>query len=395
MKTSHLQSLSTRLPDLLNRSRRQQSRWKNPLTALLVESFSPSDSMLTAEWSALAERQSASPYLRPEWVAAWWQAFGVGELRLLTVRRNRRLVGLMPVAWHRGCVRSLTNYHTPQSGLLADDAGVAYSLAQKLFAGNPRRVSLAGMPPLGGGLNACRRAALEAGYRIWVHPYQTSPYLSIEGNWAEYEARHGERPRDGLHRKLRRLGRRGQVSLDIVRGGERLTAALQKAFAIEALGWKGARGTAIRSRPETMGFYTAIARWMAARGKLRLFFLCLNGEPMAVLYALVENSVCHLLKSGYDPGYRQFSPGSLLMRSVVEHCCATGLRRVEFHGDADPYKLCWTSEAHKLKRFDAFSASLAGRLSLIAQVRARRAIKYLLGSIGWRQDTHEHRRFES
>lgn len=368
---------------------------QNPLTALLAESFSLSDSMLTGEWTALAERLGATPFVRPEWVAAWWRAFGAGELKILTLRRNGRLVGLLPVARRHGCISSLTNYHTPQSELLAEDPGVAYRLAQTVFAGNPRRICLAGLPVRGAGLNACRRAATEAGYQTWVHPYQTSPYLKIEGGWERYETRPGSSQAAGLRRRLRRLSRQGRVSMDIVSGDERLSEALQRAFAVESLSWKGAQRAAIQSRPETTRFYTDIARWAAARGTLRLFFLRLDRQPLAMLYALEEHSVCHLLKSGYDMRYRQFSPGSLLMRSVVEHCFAMGLRSVEFHGDAEPYKLYWTTNAHRLKRFDAFSPSLRGRLSAAVHVHARQAARFLLHSVGRRRCVHEHDHIES
>lgn len=370
-------------------------RWRaeNPL---LADSFSLFDNVLTGEWTALVERLGATPYVRPEWVAAWWRAFGTGELKILTLRREGRLVGLLPVARRHGVISSLTNYHTPQSELLAEDAGVAYRLAQALFAGKPRRVCLAGLSAFGAGLNACRQAALEAGYRIWVHPYQTSPYLRIEGGWERFEARPGSSSRAAsLHRSLRRLSRQGRVSMDIVSGGDGLSDALQRAFAIESMSWKGARRTAIQSRPETTRFYTDIARWAAARGTLRLFFLRLDRQPLAMLYALVEHSVCHLLKSGYDVRYQQFSPGRLLMRSVIEHCFATGLRTVEFHGDAEPYKLFWTTNAHRLKRFDAFSPSLTGRLSLAAHVHAREAAKYLLHCCGRRRNSDEYGHIKS
>ena len=367
----------------------------NSLVSLQTDSFSLSDSVLTGEWTALAERLGAAPYAQPEWVAAWWRAFGAGELKILVLRRNGRLVGLLPVARRHGCISSLTNYHTPQSGLLAEDAGVAYHLVQILFAGNPRRICLGGLTTMGTDIHVCRRAAEEAGYRIWVHPYQTSPFLRIEGSWEQYEAGLGAGWTSGLRRSLRRLNRHGQVSLEIVSGGERLTEALQSAFAIEAFSWKGAQRTAIQSRPETAQFYNDIARWAAARGSLRLFFLHLDRQPLAMLYALEEQGVCHLLKSGYDPRYRQFSPGSLLMRSVVEHCFATGLRAVEFHGDAEPYKLYWAADAHQLKRFDAFSPSLAGRLLLTAHVHARQAAKYLLHAAGRRRYIHEHDHIKS
>lgn len=343
-----------------------------------TDAFSLTDSRLVGEWAELAERTRATPYVRPQWLAAWWQAFGAGKLKILTLKRKGRLAGILPVACRLGCVRSLVNYHTPQSELLAEDADAAYSLAQSLFSGSPRRVSLAGLHECGISISACQRAAAEAGYRVWIHPYQVSPYLRIEDTWEQYQAHLSKSQASGLRRSLRRLSHQGQVSMDIVTGGARLPEALQQAFTIESLSWKGSRRTAIQSRPETLRFYTDIAHWAAARGTLRLFFLRLDQQPLAMLYALEERGVCHLLKGGYHPHYRQYSPGNLLLRVVVEHCFATGLRTIEFHGDAEPYKLHWAADTHRLKRFDAFSPSFAGRLSLVSQVHVRQAAKYLL-----------------
>ena len=373
----------------------------NPTTArqsaavMPTDSFSLTNNLLAAEWTELAERTGATPYVRPEWVAAWWRAFGAGKLKILTLRRQGRLVGVLPVAYRLGCVRALVNYHTPQSGLLAEDADAACSLAHRLFSGSPRRVSLAGLHVCGISINACQGAAAKAGYRVWTHPYQVSPYLRIETTWEQYQAQLSKSQAIGLHRSLRRLSRQGQVSMDIVTGGERLPEALQQAFAIESLGWKGARHTAIQSHPETVRFYTDIARWAAARGALRLFFLRLDQQPLAMLYALEDQQVCHLLKGGYNPHYRQYSPGNLLLRSVVEHCFATGLRTVEFHGDAEPYKLHWAADTHTFKRFDAFSPSFAGRLSLVAQVHTRQTAKYLLQPLRRRHYAYEHGDTES
>jgi CelD/BcsL family acetyltransferase involved in cellulose biosynthesis len=329
------------------------------------------------------------PYIRPGWVTAWWRAFGVGNLEIHTLREDGRLVAVLPVARQRGALRSPTNYHTPQSGLLAEDWGAASQLARTLFTGRPHRVSIASLDPLGTGLNACREAAEEAGYRVVVRPFQRSPYLDIVGDMNEYQSRLSPSLIANLHRSNKRLDTQGKLSVEIANGRERLEELLEEAFTVEASGWKGARRTAIQSRPETRNFYTDIARWAAARDMLRLFFLRLDRRALAMYYALEERGVCHLLKGGYDPSYRRSSPGKLLMRAVISYGFAKGLSRIEFHGDAEPYKLFWAGAVQERKWFEAFSPSPAGQLAWAALAYGRPATKSVLGRLRFLRTSRE------
>src|ERR1700720_145453 len=67
---------------------------------------------LASEWDELAERAGASPFLRPGWVAAWWLAFGTGNMEIRTVTRDGRPAAVLPVARRHGALRSVTNDHT-------------------------------------------------------------------------------------------------------------------------------------------------------------------------------------------------------------------------------------------------------------------------------------------
>ena len=342
----------------------------------------PSIEPLAGEWDELARRVGAPPYVRPGWIAAWWRAFGVGDLEIRTLRRDGRLAAVLPIARHRGALRSVTNFHTPQSDLLAEDGGAATELARTLFAEKPRRVSIAPLDPLDTGMQVCQRAAGEMGYRSVMRPFQHSPYLEIEGNWTEYESRLSRSLVADIRRSWRRLGRQGSVSVEISDGRERLEALLGEAFAVEASGWKGARRMAIQSRSETAGFYTDVARWAVAENMLRLFFLRLDHRPLAFFYALVENGFCHLLKGGYDTTHRRFSPGKLLMHAVVSHGFHAGLSRIDFHGNAEPYKLLWATGVREQKRFEAFPRSPAGQIAWAALAYGRPAAKRVLEFLG-------------
>src|SRR5690349_9399633 len=125
---------------------------------------------IAPEWDELATRTGALPYLRPGWVAAWWRAFGDGELEIRTLRRGGRLAAVLPVARQRDALRSVTNFHTPSSGLLAEDPGAAAELARTLFADHARRVSIESLDAGGASMEACRCAAEAMGYRYAVRP---------------------------------------------------------------------------------------------------------------------------------------------------------------------------------------------------------------------------------
>ena len=344
---------------------------------------------LIREWDELATRVQATPYLRPGWVEAWWLAFGKGELHIETLRRKGRLAALLPVADYRGTLRSLSNYHSPRAGLLAEDLPAAVELAQSLYAGSPHRVSLTSLDPAGSSIKACRWAAEAAGYKVISRPYQRSPYLDISSDWEEYESELSRNLRLDLRRAHARLARQGRVSIDVISGLGAADGPLREMFATEAAGWKGTRGTAILSHPNTRNFYTNIARWAAVKGLLRLFFLRLGPHPLAAYYALQDKSACYLLKGGYDTTYRHYSPGKLLLHAVVEHCFAAHLSRIEFHGDADAYKFQWAHAAHEQKRFEAFPPTAAWNLKWATLALIKPTAKQLLTRCGLGREFRE------
>lgn len=338
---------------------------------------------LIREWDELATRAQATPYLRPGWVEAWWLAFGKGELRINTLRRKGRLTALLPMAEYRGVLRSVSNYHSPRAGLLAEDLPAAIELAHTVYGDNPRRVSMTSLDPAGSSFKACRWAAESAGYKVISRPYQRSPYLDICREWEEYESGLSKNLRLDLRRAHARLARQGRISIDVVSGPGAADSPLREMFATEAASWKGPRGTAILSNANTRNFYTNVARWAAAKGYLRLFFLRLGPRPLAAYYALQDKTACYLMKGGYDSAFRHYSPGKLLLHAVVEHCFASHLTRIEFHGDADAYKLQWTRAVHEQMRFEAFLPTAAGNLRWATLAFIKPTAKQLLTRCGF------------
>jgi CelD/BcsL family acetyltransferase involved in cellulose biosynthesis len=177
--------------------------------------------------------------------------------------------------------------------------------------------------------------------------------------------------RSDLRRCRRRLSERGDLTVATCEGGEGVEGVFGDLLRLEAAGWKGEQGTAIASRPPAERFYRSVANWAAERGSLRLFSLRLDGRAVAVLYGLQERGICYAMKAGYDPQERRFSPGKLLLHSVIEHAFSTGLARVELLGVDDPYKRQWSNVYRESLELEAFGASPVARLEWLAFARGR------------------------
>jgi CelD/BcsL family acetyltransferase involved in cellulose biosynthesis len=149
-------------------------------------------------------------------------------------------------------------------------------------------------------------------------------------------------------------------------GRECLDALLAEGFAVEPSGWKAETGTAIVSRPETASFYTDVARWAAARAELRLAFLRLDGQPLAFHFTIEDGRFAYQLKGGYEPRFKQYSPGSLLIARMLEWAFARNLRSYEFLGEDESFKADWTSDTRNRLAVQAFPHSVSGSVAFAA-----------------------------
>jgi CelD/BcsL family acetyltransferase involved in cellulose biosynthesis len=206
----------------------------------------------------------------------------------------------------------------------------------------------------------CVAAARAAGRAIVSRPVLRSPYIDLEGTFEDFERTLPSKFRREVRRRRRKLEEEGEVTLEVEEGRERLDELLDEGFAIEGSGWKTARGTAIASRSETDRFYRLVAAWAAARGMLELRFLRLDGRPLAFGMSLGTGGEVHVVKVGYDPEWARFAPGTLLTHAAIARAYEQGLRRYDFLGGEDPYKLDWTSQVRERLRLQAFGHTPAG-----------------------------------
>ena len=354
------------------------------------------DDDLAAAWDRLAVATGAPPFLRPGWVRAWMGAFEPRRpLHALTVHDAGELIALLPVVRRRNSLRVPTNAETPAMGPVLRAPHLARGLLDP-WAGR-HRLDL-GFAVADGPAELLADGARERGLLTSSHPVRRSPYTRVDGTWEDYQRTvlTTSRRRD-LRRNERRLAAEGGVTLTTHDGALDLDELLQRGLEIEAAGWKGQEGTAVLSRPATTAFYRSVARWAAAAGVLRLYFLHVHDRPIAFSLNLEQDRTSYGLKTAYSPSHKAFGPGVLLLHRLV----ADGFARpdvdvLEHLGEDDPFKREFSTGVREQVSVQVLAGGLrgraqqqAGRVSpvLVEQVRrhttpeSRRAIQRLLANV--------------
>jgi CelD/BcsL family acetyltransferase involved in cellulose biosynthesis len=338
---------------------------------------------LAAGWDALADATSAGPFVRPGWFAAWFDAFGGGGRPVvLCVRRGRRLAGALCLARQGGgALRSPTNWHTPAYGTVAEDAAAAGTLARAALARAPSVVDVAFVDAgdafaaqLVDGARARRRPVI-------TRPVQNSPYIPLDGDFKAFEASLAPKFKREARRRRRKLAEEGEVTVGFSDGRDALERLLDEGFAVEGSGWKTELGTAIAQDDATDRFYRRVAAWAADRGWLQLGFVRVSGRAIAFSYSIVCGGTVHVVKVGFEPGFRQYAPGTILTREAIARAYGQGQRRFDFLGDEDRYKLDWTSAACERRRIQVFGRNGMGMARFAAWRYGRPAAKRVTGAV--------------
>lgn len=327
---------------------------------------------IEAEWEELALRLGAPPFLRPGWIRAWHAAFGAGESQALTVTAGDELLGVAPISRTRRLLHSPTNWHTPFYGVLGADTPTHHALAEALLERVSHRLEIRFLGRGDALLEPLRAEARDRGMATYERVIASSPYVPIHGTWEDYERGLSKSLRKNLRRRRRQLEEIGAVTVTIHDGPDDLERHLDDAFRIEASGWKGERGTAIVSQPETRAFYSDIAAWAAGTGDLRIAFLRVDGNPIAFDFALESGRVHYSLKAGYDDEFKVYGPGTELTRVLIERSFEQELDRFDLLGTVDAFKRGWAGEhSRELVAFQAFAPGLLGTADRFVQCQGR------------------------
>ncbi|ABS64604.1 hypothetical protein Plav_2997 [Parvibaculum lavamentivorans DS-1] len=143
-------------------------------------------------------------------------------------------------------------------------------------------------------------------------------FLQSDLGEEEYLATHmRKKKRKEFNRLWNRLAELGDLDFTTHDGGADVGGWVKAFLQLEASGWKGKRGTALKARPDERKYFEQICIGAAAEGKLHCTEITLDGKPLAMLASFRAGAGVYTFKIAFDESYAKYSPGALLMMKLI------------------------------------------------------------------------------
>ena len=348
---------------------------------------------LAPEWrTLLSESDTDCLFLTWEWLYTWWVSLaGKRELRILTIRRGKTLIGIAPFAMRAAEPGRLLPFRAIEFlgvGAVGSDyldlilkkgeedpvctAIADYVTAWKLLL-DMRRVAL-------GGANVERlvRTLVARGWSSMLSGDDICLYVTLSGSsWDQYFS--------GLSREFRRSLRRGRRNAQSAyavtytsacRGSDR-SRLLQTFIDLHHERWKSRDGSQALPDSSLVQFHEQWSRLALDRGWLRLSILSFDETPVAGTYGFAYGGKLYFYLTGFNPAYATYGVGRMCLEESLQEAFEEGLEEYDFlHGD-EKYKYHWARDSRPLGRYRLFPPGIRGYASK-RFFGAREGVKWLL-----------------
>jgi len=200
-------------------------------------------------------------------------------------------------------------------------------------------------------------------------PSSTSAHIDTRRDWSDFQSRVSSRRRYEMRRKMKRCTKQGNVRFDIsCPEPAELEAAYQLAIRVEAASWKFRSGTAMVQRADLQQFFGTYLRLACARKQVRMCFMYIGDNCVAMHIGIRFNDKLWILKLGYDENWSRCSPGILLAEETIRHCFESDYAGYEFLGSHENWQNNWDIQHHKLNTLIVYPLSIRGLVGLSAHV---------------------------
>lgn len=336
-----------------------------------LELVSTTDRLLALEpeWRALCEEASnAGIFTTWEWVKTWWEFFGKKvQPKVLVVRESGRgqVVGIAPFMLRRHPISGLGPFR--ELALLGCTAAapdhvdvicredrreaVTGELVEFLDRnrGDWDVIRLDGMPSGSVFLEALLRRCDPADGVVLG---RACPYLTLPATWDQFLSRKDRKFRYNLRSRAKRLARDtgGKITYHQVSAIEEMEPAMREFFRLHQQRRSGNGNTDAFQSAELRRFHLELAKTFLHRGWLRLYWMAVEGRPIASIYCFRYRNVVSFYNTGFDLAYSSYGPGMAVTAHAIRASIKEGAAEFDFLRGNYEYKYCWTDQVRYDKK---------------------------------------------
>ena len=318
-----------------------------------------------ARWDELNQRFYAGhPLLDSLFVNGLLRHFSDGKVYLAMCRVGGDIQAMCVLRRKNGLVwTSFLPSQAQVAATLVDDPALLDTLVQSLPGMAIQLDLLCNDPAFG--------AALRNAPRTNLLNHALTMNVMLDGSFEAYWASRSKQLQSNMKQRDKRLLDNGLATRMLqITDGAAMLAGVDRYAALECAGWKGRNGTAVGSIPAQHQFYRDLMLGAARHGDAMIFELWIDDQLAASRLVVRRGAMWVILKTSYDEGLAAYSPGRLLLRSVIRAAFEQNHGgTLEFYTDADQNQLEWASAqrwiVHRTLYRGALSAMAGSAMRLL------------------------------
>lgn len=293
-----------------------------------------------ADWNALVQRGSVNTIFQThQWANAWWRTFGdTHRLNYLVAEDNGKIQGFAPFMGvpERGELHFLADTNSDYCDFAAGDNRYAIldAVVKFLVDQHPgwNSLTLRNIP---------ERSTTLATLLTLCEKYRLYPRLSAPIVAPRIDFRQETSPFKltyNMRRHDNRLERLGTVEYRVAQDRSELPAMLDALYAQHIGRYRDKGQHSLFESSTCRRFYATLADELLDTGWLHFSQLRLDGRPLATHFGFVYNKVLTWYKPAFDVAYSQYSPGTVLIKRLIDYAGAHDLDTLDFTIGNEPFK---------------------------------------------------------
>ena len=353
---------------------------------------------LENDWIRLCENSSAdSLFCSFAWMRTWWKFYQhLGELRILTLRRDGELIGVAPLFMRRMSARDIEVEMVGERRFIVATKGFNYKVLQPLGSGqvcsdfmgfiahkdDPDGIwselyvhlqnkikgydilFMADIDENAAGFEGLQYAAMGGRNARYRYQYR-APYAALPGSYEDYLYTLSKKSRYNARKKIKQIEVHHNLKHAFHGDPDTLDEAMETFIDLHRQRWKAEGQEGVFVSDPMRDFHKAMAAEGLSRGWLRLGFLYLDGKPVFCTYGYQVGESAYLYQQGGSPEYPRFNLGYAALAFSIEDACDHGAKQYDFLRGEQDYKLHWAKNSRQLVQF------IAGRSLKSSQFFAR------------------------
>jgi CelD/BcsL family acetyltransferase involved in cellulose biosynthesis len=323
----------------------------------------PSDLIkLEVEWNNLLERGVTNTVFQTwEWNQLWWKHFGhLGRLLLLTVRDSEGgILGIAPLFQNSdgGSQKSVQFLGGTDLSdyldfiVIRGKESVFYSAVAEFFRthhGFWDVIDLHCVPATSPTIEWLDGFWQEREFQKTLSVEDVCPRTQLPSSWKAFLSGMRQKDRHEIRRKINKIGREaenyGYCATTLVSFPDDISSFL-------ALHRKSAATKTAFMNTRREEFFRDVARRFLQKGWLELSFLEADRSRVASLFNFKYGDTIYVYNSGYDPEFRHWSPGWVLISHSIEDAIKRGVKTYDFLRGNESYKYRFKAENFEIYQY--------------------------------------------